>query len=110
MSISPESQTGVALKTKYLLVSFLLAFFKPKLVVDGGEPVQVSWGETFIPLAPGRHQLRVFVPYLWYRHMGDSTQDIEVAPGQVVHAQWKSPWLVFLRGKWTFPQGSAPQA
>jgi hypothetical protein len=33
--------------------------------------------------------------------MGDATIEVVVPTSGVVTIQWKSPWLVFLAGKWT---------
>ena len=100
-------QTGVQVRTKFFPFAFLLYFFKPRLCLDGGEPVVVAWGETFIPAPPGRHAVRCFVKYLYLPHMGDSTIDVDVPPGGVASCQWRAPLLIFLAGKWTQPK--APQ-
>lgn len=104
----PEAQTGIQVRTKFFFLAFLLYFFKTQIAVDGGAPVQRPWGETFIPVAPGHHAVRVYCPYLFYRYMGDSVVEVDVAPGQVVAVQWRAPLLVFLKGKWTVRGPVAP--
>jgi hypothetical protein len=52
------------------------------------------------PLAPGNHTLRCYLPYLWYRDLGDSSTEVMVVPGTIATVQWRTSWLVFLRGKW----------
>ena len=93
--------TGIALTTKYVVLAFLLFFFKPKAHIDGGPPIAVAWGRTFFPLEPGTHTVRCYVPYLFYRFMGDSSATVEVAPGRVLEVRWRSPWLVFLKGNFS---------
>jgi len=44
--------------------------------------------------------LRCSVPYLWYRHLGDASTEVTVVPGTTATVQWRTPWLVFLAGKW----------
>jgi len=96
-----DGQTGIRVQTKFFPLAFLLLFFKPWLSVDGAQPTKVSWGETFYPTGPGHHKVRAYVPYLYMRHMGDSTIDVDVAPGAVVSARWRAPLVIFLKGKWT---------
>jgi hypothetical protein len=99
---SPQAGQGqIIVKTKFFFLAFLLLFFKPRLHLDGGPPVQVQWGETTIPVPPGHHQVRAYVPYLFLSTMGDSTTDVDVPPGGTVRLQWYAPLLVFLKGHWT---------
>jgi hypothetical protein len=93
-------QSGVWVHTKFYWFNFLLVLFKPNTSVDGGTPVRGRWGATFIPLPPGRHLIRCYVSYLWYRHMGDSTVEVTVLPDAPTSVQWRAPWLVFIAGKW----------
>jgi hypothetical protein len=108
---SPAAPTGILVRTKFFPLSFLLFFFKPRVCLDGGPPDKRTWGETFLSVAPGRHAVRCYVPYLYLRHMGDSTIEVDVAPGTVVAVQWRAPLLVLLAGRWTHvetPQGPPP--
>jgi hypothetical protein len=100
---NPNPQTGVAVETKFIPLAFLLYFFHPVLHIDGGPVIPAKWGVTFLPTDPGRHVLRAYVPYLFFRTMGDSSLEVEVAPGQTVTARWRAPWLTFLKGKWSLP-------
>jgi hypothetical protein len=104
------SQSGIAVTTKFFPLAFLLYFFKPKMHIDDGIAVQQPWGTHFFPVEPGRHSVRCYVPYLWYRTMGDNSTWVDVAPGQVVDVRWKSPWLVFLKGSFTVGNPRAASA
>jgi len=44
--------------------------------------------------------LRCYVPYLWYCHVGDNTITVPVTDGPAKLVQWRTPWLVFLKGSW----------
>ena len=66
--------------------------FKLMLSVDGGEPQALRWGASFIPLLPGRHAVRCYVPYLFWHHFGDSTFEVELSAGVATTVQWRSPW------------------
>jgi hypothetical protein len=97
-----QGQTGIRVQTKFYALNFLLYFYKPKVSVDGNPPQKVPWGETFIPLSPGTHTVRCFVPYVYLRHMGDSTIDVRVRPGRTVSLRWQTPLgSLYLKGKWT---------
>jgi hypothetical protein len=92
------ARTGVIVEPKIFLIS--ARWLKTFLSVDGGEPKRIPPGETFFPLLAGRHILRCFVSYLYHRHLGDSTIEVDVPNDGVVTLPWKSPKLVFLSGKW----------
>jgi hypothetical protein len=93
--------TGVFVHPKIFPLAFLFLLFSPRLCVDGGPPTKMAWRRTFVALPPGSHSLRLYVPYLWYRHVGDATLEVAVVPGTTATVRWRTPWLVFLAGKWT---------
>jgi hypothetical protein len=110
-----ERGTGIFVETKYYAMNFLLYFSKPKISLDGAPPEPVRWGNTFIPASPGRHTVRCFVPYVYLRHMGDSSVDVTVPPRGTASLRWQTPLgSLYLKGKWTvldspsgkpFPEG-----
>ncbi len=91
---------GVIVRPKIFPLAFLLLLFKPRLSIDGGPEVAITWSDNWVALPPGRHSLRVWLPYLFYRHMGDATVEVDVPAGGSLRAQWRSPWIVFIPGKW----------
>jgi hypothetical protein len=96
------SQTGIFVETKYYALNFLLYFSKPKISLDGNPPEAVRWGETFIAASPGRHTVRCFVPYVYLRHMGDSSIEITVPRRGAASLRWQTPLgSLYLKGKWT---------
>jgi hypothetical protein len=88
---------AIEVTTGFMFLAFLLYLFKPVISVDGVAN-KVNWGETHIPVAPGRHQVEVWLPYLFYKFMGRNGIVVDVAQGSVVKISWRSPWLVFLQG------------
>jgi hypothetical protein len=97
-SSAPESGITVRLRVFPLAIFFLL--FKPRLCIDGGAPATLPWGRNFVPLSPGRHTLRCYLPYITFRYMGDSSTEVEVSGGTAQSVQWRTPWLVLLKGHW----------
>jgi len=100
MTDPQTAPTGVYVHPKIFPLAFLFLLFSPRLCVDGGPPTKLSWHKGFVALPPGNHTLRLYVPYLWYRHVGDSSLEVMVVPGTTDTLQWRTPWLVFLAGKW----------
>jgi hypothetical protein len=95
-------QTGIFVETKYYALNFLLFFSKPKISLDGNAPEAVRWGVTFIRASPGRHTVRCFVPYVYLRHMGDSSVDVTVPRAGTASLRWQTPLgSLYLKGKWT---------
>ncbi len=90
----------IEIETKYFVLAFLLALFKPKATIDGYE-VPIQWGITAVPVEPGRRQVEVWLPYAFLTHMGRNGTVVDLAPGQAVRVRWNAPWLVFLKGKIT---------
>ncbi len=114
MTDQHQPQSGIELESSYFWLAFLLYFFPPTVVVNGHAPGKVTWGRIFIPLAPGRHQVRVYFHYL-FMDAGDVTATIDVHEGHVTSVTYKAPtWFVFNAGKLavheTYPSGSRPFA
>jgi hypothetical protein len=97
-SVPSAPTAAIEVKTGFMFLAFLLYFFKPVISVDGVAN-QASWGVTRIPVAPGRHQVEVWLPYLFARHMGRNGIVVDVAQGSVVAISWRSPWLVSCRAQ-----------
>jgi hypothetical protein len=89
----------IEVETKFFVLAFLLLFFKPKISIDGYEPQERPWGLAGFTVPPGRHRVTVFVPYLFFPRMGESSIDVDVARGHAVRVRWNAPWLVFMAGR-----------
>ena len=101
MNSTDQPQAVIEIQASYFPLAFLLAFFKPKASINGGQPFPISWGTTPVPVAPGRYQVDVWLPYLFFTTMGKNGAVIDVPAGGAVRVSWRSPWLVFLQGKIT---------
>lgn len=77
----------------------MLAFFKPKISVNGHELPVTSWGRNEIPLPPGQHHLHVHVPYFLPPQLGPADLPVTVQPGVPVELEYRAP-------VWSFSQGS----
>jgi hypothetical protein len=95
---------ALALTAKFFPLAWIFFFVKPAITVDGYRVASV-WGRNLIPLAPGRHQLDVYTPYFLPSRVGPAGLMFDVAPGQTLELEYRSPMLVFLGGS----LGAPPQ-
>jgi hypothetical protein len=75
----------IRISTKYFWLTFMFAFFKPWLMIDG-QQTRLNWGDNVIPAAPGVHQLTIWIPYLWKVGEATLTVDNSVGEAQVYYA------------------------
>jgi hypothetical protein len=97
---SPDQMGAVEIRTKLFPLAFLLYLFPAKATIDGSGEIAHGWGTRLYPLAPGRHQVRVWCPYFGFMKVGDAVHEIDVAPGQATGVEWMCPVLIFLAGSW----------
>ncbi|HEX4218806.1 MAG TPA: hypothetical protein VHZ02_10585 [Acidimicrobiales bacterium] len=96
-AVPPPSQTGIIVRSKVFPLAFLLLLFKTTVTIDG-VPIVIKWGEHFFPAAPGTHEVRVSFKYI-FGDMGENLVTVQVAPGQTPRVNYRSPFLVFMKGK-----------
>jgi hypothetical protein len=90
----------INLKTKFFPLAFLLYLFPPRVVIDGGEPLKIGWGDNSLQVAPGSHRVAIYHPYLWVFRAGKASFDVTVQAGQAISVTYKAPtWFVFAPGK-----------
>ena len=92
---------GIVLRTRFFRLDWTLRFTHTIITIDG-HPYERPWGEHFLPLEPGRHQLQVSYRYLRLSRAGKASILFDVAPNQVIHASYRAPRSVlvaFLPGK-----------
>jgi len=88
--------SGLQLRCKVFPLAFLLYLFKPRFSIDGSPEQVCSWGENSIPLAPGRHSLRV-----WYKYITGPTNVADAVidvPPEGLRMVYKTRWIIFLPG------------
>jgi hypothetical protein len=92
---------GIEVTTSYSPWAFGLAIIKPKLQLDGYDPVQGPWGTGVLPVPPGRHQLKCWFTWGLFSHGGQASIEVDVPEGALVRLRYRAPtWFVFLKGKW----------
>ncbi|HWD53905.1 MAG TPA: hypothetical protein VG346_02230 [Acidimicrobiales bacterium] len=101
MTTAP-GQATISVVTKVFPLAFLLYFFKTIVAVDGASQV-LPWGEHAFPVAPGSHEVSVCFKY-FFGPMGKATLSVPVAEGQTARVSYRSPLIVFMKGKITLLQ------
>jgi hypothetical protein len=97
MAIDPvagEGQ-GIALRTGFFRLDWTLRFTRTTVVVDGHRH-ELPWGEHFLPLEPGRHQVEVSYRCLHLSGAGKASAVVDVAPNQVLQVSYSAPKSVLL--------------
>jgi hypothetical protein len=98
-----QAPTGIALKSHHVWFVLYWYFLRVFVKVDGTQKFKRGWGESFVPLTPGRHEIFVATVSItgigW--KPGKSTITVDVAPGQVVRLNYRAPTFMFpgLKGK-----------
>jgi len=92
-----QAKTGAEVTTKIGFGQWILLFVKPTIEIDG-TAFRQKWGTYFFDLAPGRHRFEASFAYLTSSRAGANSVEFDLAPGQIRRFQYRSPWLVFLKG------------
>ncbi len=97
MSTPATDATGILVRAKIFPLAFILLLFKINVWIDGIPSLQ-SWGDTFFPVPPGQHEVRVSFRYIFFSNLGENTMSVNVVPGQTTLVHYRSRWIVFLKG------------
>jgi hypothetical protein len=89
---------SIRVNTRFMPLSFFFYFVKPNIGIDGAEPMPAAWGYHTIPVVPGRHNVHVHVPYFLPSRVGPADFVVDVAPGQTVELEYKTPLIVWSPG------------
>jgi hypothetical protein len=62
-----------------------------------------GWGRHSLDVAPGRHRLEIWVPYVLPRKAGKVSREITVAAGTRIALEYMAPTITFARGSLGMP-------
>jgi hypothetical protein len=97
---STSSAAEIEISATFVVLAFLLFFFRPTFVVDGQAFTGQPWRTPVrFPVSPGRHSVRIFFPYLFVKECGVAEIEVDVAAGSTLPVRYAAPWLVFLAGR-----------
>lgn len=88
--------SGLQLTTSFFPLQWFLHFKQPRLEINGQDQV-ISWGTSFVPLPPGRYEMRIYVPGLLFPSF-DTTAPLMVYPNYVTGYSWDTTILTFMSG------------
>jgi hypothetical protein len=105
VAIDPPAgpRQGITLRTGFFRLDWTLRFTRTTVVIHG-QLHELPWGEHFLPLEPGPHQVEVSYRYLHVSRAGKASVLINIAPYQVLRASYQAPksvLIAFLPGKLT---------
>lgn len=89
---------GIVVNTQFFALGFMLAFFKPKVFLDGQETPPGGWGRRMVAAQPGRHQVHVHVPYWLPPRIGPADAVADVYAGRFTELEYKAPAWAYSRG------------
>jgi|SRR5580698_666440 hypothetical protein len=99
----PANGQGIALRTSFVVLDWTVNFTATTVIVDG-RPRELPWGEHFLPLEPGRHELQVSYRYLGRSGAGKASISVNVAENQITRVSYRasrSVLVAFRPGKMT---------
>ena len=96
-----QPQAGLEIKAGFLPLAFILFFCTPHFSIDGSAPIRGKWGDNLFPVAPGRHQVTAWYPYLFIKQASKATVVVDVPQGQVAQLTYRPHvlYIVFLAGR-----------
>lgn len=97
MTTPDATSTGIMVKSRIFPLAFILLLFKTIVTIDG-TPALTPWGEHFFPGPAGQHEVQVAFKYL-FGPMGANRVTVNVVEGQVTRVNYRSPFLIFMKGK-----------
>jgi hypothetical protein len=94
MSATHVMRTGMVFRATHPRVGLYWNFLRFTLWIDGAQPTDMQWRtDTFVPMAPGRHQLSVVGRPI--TRVGPTRANaeisVEVSPDEVVWVRYRGP-------------------
>jgi hypothetical protein len=88
----PPPTTSLTIVTKGLPLG---TWVRPQATING-YPVSLTWGSNTIGIAPGVHQVDIWMPWLWRFGQAAITVDNRYDPAPAVY--YATPWVNFGAG------------
>jgi hypothetical protein len=86
---------GIALRTSFFVLDWTVNFTRTTVIVDGHQ-WELPWGEYFLPLEPGRHEVQVSYRYLGRPEAGKASISVDVAENRITHVSYRAPRSVLV--------------
>ncbi|MCA8990796.1 MAG: hypothetical protein KDA88_02400 [Planctomycetaceae bacterium] len=95
--MADQDETGVEIKLWFFPLAFFLFACTPRIQIDG-KTYKRYWGTHFFDLAPGRHKVTIYFPYIFMPRCGENSVTIELEHDEVVCVSYFMPPWVFAKG------------
>src|SRR3974377_732599 len=82
-----DEETGIEISTGFFPMGWVLLFCTPRISING-RTRRRPWGTYFIPLRPGRYEVEVWVPYLFFEKFGANSRRVEVDRGETTRVSY----------------------
>ncbi|WP_328752644.1 hypothetical protein OHT57_44365 [Streptomyces sp. NBC_00285] len=93
-----STRTGIAVQGRHNPMQFFLFFVRLTIEIDG-KAQSGSWRDRFVPLTPGSHTVDVYFRYLFKARCCPAGTTVQVAAGQTVTLQYRTPQLMTSAGR-----------
>jgi hypothetical protein len=87
----------ISLQTHFCAVAFFWLLSRTRVELDGDRH-ELPWGQLRVPVAAGRHRLRVSCKCL-RMDVGAATRVFDVSAGRMVVLRYRAPVLIFSPGR-----------
>jgi hypothetical protein len=95
-----QPQAGLEIKADFfVLIYWVLYLFAPKVSIDGSAPMPARWGDTLLPMTPGRHSVSFWWPAYWFIPANRADLVVDIPAGQVVQLHYRPRWFFLLSGR-----------
>src|SRR5205807_2453750 len=100
-----DQETGIEVSLGFFPLAWVFFFCTPRIAIDGRDR-QRSWGSHFFSVPPGRHDVEVWVPYLFWSRCGFNSRRVEVHEGETAHVSFYMWPFVLLPGAMSVRYGA----
>jgi len=88
------------IKTSFFPLALPQALVFPVIEIDG-TPYRKYWGTHSFHVPPGRHTVKAYHRWFFFRQCHLSEITVEVPENQTVRLRWATPIMVMSPGKWS---------
>jgi hypothetical protein len=108
-AVSSGEETGIEVRLSFFPLAWVFFFCTPRVAIDGREQPR-KWGTHFFPASPGRHDVEIWIPYLFWTRCGYNSKTVEVTAGEATKVNFFMWPVVFLPGSISVSHGQRLEA
>jgi hypothetical protein len=89
--------TGIYVELEYEPQAFFYSFCTPIIEIDG-KPYRRRWGTHFLEVEPGKHTVRIFFKYFFWRECGANSIEVVINRGDIARIAYYKTSVAFAPG------------